>query len=119
MQFDDFAPQAGWQQRMVRRFDQLLRWGERRAGRPEAVNGPLFGAFCHTVCTFTEALWTTDERAAWAAQNRVIADRVVQAVRRDPGRRVLVAVQCQRLHPLGLLLRARGDLLQIVRYQEL
>ena len=118
-QFTDFAPAAGWQRRLVQAFDRLLRWGQRKADRPEAVNGLMFGLFCHTLCALTEMVWTAEDRAAWEAQNQTMAENILQVVQRDPGRRVLVAVQCQRLHRLIPLLRAHANMLEIVNYQEL
>lgn len=118
-QFMDFAPRSGWRLSLARTFEHLLRWGQRRAGTPEGVNGFLFGAFCHTLCWLIERLWTEEARAAWEEQNRTIADNIAQAVRRDPGRRVLVAVHCQRLHQLRPLLRSYGNELEIVRYRNL
>ena len=43
-----------------------------------------------------------------------ILDNVIAAVRRDPGRRLLVAVQCRRLHWLELQLRRLRDDIQLV-----
>ena len=40
-QFLDFAPRAGWRWSLVRALERLLRWGQRGAGTPEAVNGFL------------------------------------------------------------------------------
>lgn len=117
--FLDFAPQAGWRSRLVGALERILRWGQRRAGTPEAVNGLLFGAFCHTLCWLIEKLWTKEARAAWEAQNRSIAENIARAIRRDPGRRVLVAVQCQRLHQLLPLLRTSGDEFEIIPYRNL
>jgi hypothetical protein len=112
--FGDFAPEEGWRAGAVRTFDRLLRWGQRRANSAETVNSPLFGAFCHTVCSLTEWSWNAAERAAWNAQNEAIVANVVEAVRRDPGRRVLVSVQCQRIHKLLPHLRAYPALFAIV-----
>lgn len=117
--FADFAPDAGWRLQMVQVFDGLLRWSQRRANTPEAVNGPLFGAFCHTVCSLTERSWSAAERSAWNEQNEIIAANILQAVQRDPGRRVLVAVQCQRIHKLEPLLEAGADQMKLVNYWEL
>jgi hypothetical protein len=117
--FKDFAPENGWRAEMVRTFDRLLRWGQRRAGTPEAINGSLFGAFCHTVCHLTEWSWSAAERAAWNEQNEAIMANIMQAVGRDPGRRVLVAVQCQRLHKLEPLLRPYKDEVTLVPYPSL
>ncbi|HFQ92377.1 MAG TPA: hypothetical protein ENK32_00070 [Anaerolineae bacterium] len=35
--FADFAPERGWRRGMVRAFDRMLRWGQRRADTPEAM----------------------------------------------------------------------------------
>jgi hypothetical protein len=118
-QFDDFRPVAGWRRRAARALGRLLRWSQRRAGRAEAVNGPWYGAVCHTVCAATERLWSAPDRAAWEAQTQALADNVLRAVQRDPGRRVLVVVQCQRLHQLLPRLAAHRDVLEIVNYQVL
>lgn len=117
--FDDYRPEQGWRAGLVRNLDRLLRWGQRQANTAEAVNGRLFGAFCHTVCALTEASWSDKARAAWQAQNEALAGNVLQAVRRDPGRRVLVAVQCQRVHRLEPLLRQHRDEVTLVHYGDL
>jgi hypothetical protein len=117
--YADFTPAAGWRRDMVRAFDRALQWGQREADRPEAVNGALFGAFCHTLCALTEMLWTPEDRAAWEAQNSALAENIVLAVQQDRGRRVLVAVQCQRLHRLVLLLNAHAKEFDLVSYQAL
>ena len=118
-QYTDFAPDSGWRHRLVRSFDRLLRWGQIQADDARTVNGPWFGAFCHTVCWVTESLWNASDRAAWERQNQELAENIVRAVQRDSGRRVLVAVQCQRLHRLIPLLHAHDDLFKIVAYQNL
>lgn len=118
-QYTDFAPDFGWRRRLVRTFDRLLRWGQIQADDPQTVNGPWFGAFCHTVCWVTESLWNASERAAWESQNQELVENIVRAIQRDSGRRVLVAVQCQRLHRLIPLLNVHSDLFKIVGYQNL
>ena len=118
-QYVDFTPRSGWRRRIVRTFDRLLRWGQIQANDVKSINGIGFGAFCHTVCMLTETFWTKNDRAAWEKQNRELAENIVRAVQRDQGRRVLVAVQCQRLHRLIPLLQAHNNLFQIVSYQGL
>jgi len=117
--YGDFTPDSGWRRRLVRTFDRLLQWGQVQAGDVQTVNGPWFGAFCHTICWLTETLWTPKDRAAWERQNKELAENIVRAVQRDSGRRVLVAVQCQRLHRLIPMLRAHDDLFKIMAYQNL
>lgn len=117
--FQDFAPDGGWRRNLVQGCDRLLRWGQLQANNPQAVNGPLFEAFCHPLCLLTEITWTAEQRAAWNAQNEQIAQNVLRAVRRDPGRRVLLAVQCQRIHKLEPLLKAGSEPVKLVPYQSL
>lgn len=118
-QFADFTPLPGWRRSLVCQYERLLCWGQRKANRPEAIHGPAFEAFCHTVCALTELTWTSQARARWEAQNRELVENILQAIRQDPGRRMLVAVQCQRLHRLLPMLQAYTDLLEIVNYQAL
>jgi hypothetical protein len=113
-QYVDFTPDSGWRHRIVRNFDRLLRWGQIQANDIKSVNGVGFGALCHT-----EMFWTKNDRVAWEKQNHELAENIVRAVQRDSGRRVLVAVQCQRLHRLIPLLQAHNNLFQIVGYQDL
>lgn len=117
--YSDFTPDSGWRCRLVRTFDRILRWGQIQADDVQTVNGLWFGTFCHTVCWFTEMIWTANDRAAWEKQNQELAENIVRAIQRDSGRRVLVAVQCQRLHRLIPLLRAHDELFKIVAYQNL
>jgi hypothetical protein len=118
-QYVNFTPDSGWRRRIVRTFDRLLRWGQIQANDVKSINGFGFGTFCHTVCMLTEMFWTKNDRAAWEKQNRELAENIVRAVQRDRGRRVLVAVQCQRLHRLIPLLQTYNNLFQIVSYQDL
>ncbi len=115
----DFAPERGWRRSAVRAIDRLLQWGQRRADTPEAINGRMFEAFCHPLCYLTEQSWTAEQRQAWREQNDQIVENIIEGVRRDNGRRVLVAVQCQRIHELEPLLKAYADELEIVDYWNL
>jgi len=117
--FADFAPEFGWRRGLVQAIDRALRWGQRQANTPEAVNGKLFEKYCHPLCLLTERAWTAEQRRAWDEQNKLIADYIFRAIRRDAGRRVLVAVQCQRIHKLGPLLKAHKDELEIVDFRNL
>lgn len=117
--YADFTPDSGWKRRLVRTFERLLQWGQIQADDVESVNGAWFGAFCHTICWLTELLWTAKDRAAWEKQNEELVENIVRAIQRDSGRRVLVAVQCQRLHRLMPLLHTHKDLFKIAAYQNL
>jgi len=117
--FSDYASPPSWRRDLARWLDLCLRWGQRKADGPEAIHGPIFQTFCHTLCTLTELSWKPQDRAAWEAQNHSLVESILQVVRRDPGRRVLVVVQCQRLHRIVPLLNAHAEELEIVSYQEL
>ncbi len=117
--FADFTPPGGWRRGIVLAFDRLLRWGQLKAGSPEAINGVQFGVFCHIVCHLIEITWTAQDRANWEAQNKRMVESILRVIQRDPGRRVLVAAQCQRLHRLAPLLSAHAGEIEIVNYQEL
>jgi len=118
-QYTDFTPDSGWRHRIVRNFNRLLRWGQIWANDVMTINGSGFGAFCHTVCWLTEMFWSSEDRALWERQNKQLVENIVHAVQRDSGRRVLVAVQCQRLHSLMPLLKTHDELFKIVAYQNL
>ncbi len=117
--YADFTPHTGWRRGLMQTFDRLLRWGQIQADNVQSINGPLFGAFCHTVCWLTEIFWNTKDRTAWERQNEELVENIIRAVKQDSGQRVLVAVQCQRLHRLIALLRAHDDLFMIVAYESL
>jgi hypothetical protein len=118
-QFPDFAPRFGWRHRLAQIFDQLLRWGQMQADGPDTVNGHWFGTFCHTVCMATELFWSAEQRTAWEKQNTEFVENIVHAIQRDAGRRMLVTVQCQRLHRLVPLLHSYNDLVDVVGYENL
>ncbi|MBI2955211.1 MAG: hypothetical protein HYY30_12910 [Chloroflexi bacterium] len=81
----------------------------RLAGRPEAVNSPLVEHFCGILCELQVALADGEARRVWTARNQELLDAVIWIVRRDPGRRVLVALDCRRKHWLRRKLRSVPD----------
>lgn len=117
--YDHFRPSSGIRNRLSLWFDAVLRWGQRRADSPEGIHGMAFETFCHVVCALDEMTWTRSMRSAYADHTRSLADNILAAVQRDPGRRVLVVVQCQWHHALEPLLQTKYDWLEIVDYQDL
>jgi len=117
-QFNDFAPRTGWRAGLVRWLDQILRWAQRQANSAEAIHTWSFEGVCHTLCHLSQWGWEADARRAWEEQNQGMLDNILQAIRRDPGRRILIAVQCQRTHWLKLRLKKRPDI-ELVDYREL
>ena len=117
--FNNYPSLPGWRRSIARGLDRFLRWGLRKADGPEAIHGPIFEAFCHTLCALTELAWTPQDRAAWEAQNQSLVENILQVVGRDPGRRTLVVVQCQRVHKLLPLLHKYEDIVELVDYRKL
>lgn len=108
-----------WRQSLVRTFDRVLQWGQRQANGPEGIHSLTFETFCHSVCALTEMSWTATERDVWRTQNEALAANILQTVHRDPGRRVLAVVQCQRVHTLEPILKRHQDVIELVRYKDL
>ena len=117
--FEDYLPSLTWRQRLTQAFDRLLRWGQRTADTPENIHSPVFESFCHLVCKLTEMTWKTEDRKLWNSENRLLAEGILDVLSRDPGRRVLAVVQCQRIYILEQYLSEQGDVIDLVSYQEL
>ncbi len=110
---------AALRARMVGTIDALFTRLERAADSPERVSSALFGYACHLLCEVEAAVASDVGRRAWDATNAQLLDRLLWLARRDPGRRILVAVQCRRVHRLEAGLRALRDELLVVPYHEL
>jgi hypothetical protein len=103
---------------LVQGADHLLTGLQRATDGPEGVNSTLFGHVCGFICTMEAAVAGDAGRRAWQATNERILERLLWAVRRDPGRRVLVAVQCRRVHWLEPRLKRVPDI-ELVDYRSL
>lgn len=117
--YDDFQTKRTHRNRLAQALNRLFNQAVRIANRPEAINGPVFEAFCHLICALIERTWTSRDRRAWLAQNEAMARLIIQAVQRDPGRRVLVAVQCQRVHRIAPMLQTISPTIDVVKFWEL
>lgn len=117
-QFDDFSPQTGWRGKVARQLRNALRKAQRTANKAEAIHALLFQGVCHTLCLLNEMSWDAEARRAWNEQNQALVENILQAARRDPGRRMLVAVQCQRVHWLEPRLK-RAPEIELVDYRAL
>lgn len=118
-QFSDYQAPPGWRQILLGWFGHLLQWGQRVANRPEAIHGLAFDAFCHTVCALTEMTWRKAHQSAYQVRTKALAENILRAIRRDPGTRVLVVIQCQWNHTLEPILKREANWLEIVDYREL
>lgn len=119
----EFAPPEGGEtarlrSNLVLAADNLMRGLQRAANTPERVNSTLFGHICRSICYLEAAMASDVGRRAWEETNEGILERLLWAVSRDPGRRVLVAVQCRRAHWLRSRLK-RTPAIGLVDYREL
>ncbi len=103
---------------IVRLLNGQLRLMQRLANGPETINSGSFGMFCDTVCSLTAWVCGPEARQRWDESNRAILDNVLAAIRRDPGSRVLVTVDCRRRHRLEHSLRNLPDV-ELVHYRQL
>jgi hypothetical protein len=103
---------------MVRILDAHLRWMQRGDRGLGAINSGTWGAVCDGLCSLTARLCGSEVRREWDAANRAIFENVLAAIRRDPGCRVLVTVDCRRRHRLERELRGVPEV-GLVHYQTL
>jgi hypothetical protein len=96
------APLRG---RLFRVLDQMTVGLMRRAGGPRTVNSAHIAHLCGTLCMLQVSLTDPEARRAWEAKNRELLDGVLWIIRRDPGRRIIVALDCRRKHWLRRELR--------------
>jgi hypothetical protein len=105
---------VGLRSALIHALDRLLTALQRRAAGPEDIAANHFKHVCELVCAMEAAASTAESRLAWDRTNAEILNNVIATVRRDPGRRLLLAVQCRRLHWLELQLRRLRDEIQLV-----
>ena len=105
----------GW---MVRLLNGQLRFMQRVANGPRAINSGCFGLICASMCSLTAWVCSPEARQAWDESNRAILENIIAAVRRDPGRRVLVTVDWRRRQRLGHSLRQVTEV-EMVAYRQL
>ncbi|MCL6526338.1 MAG: hypothetical protein K6T57_05575 [Thermaceae bacterium] len=77
---------------------------------PTWMNGMVYGMVCDNLCRLTELLCGSAARQEWAEQNSRLLSRILSAIQRDPGRRVVVTLDCRRRHSLLRALRKQPEL---------
>lgn len=110
---------AGLRSTFIRSADRLLIAMARSVDHPAAASRGTYIHLCEFICHVESALADDAGRRAWSETNEQILGSLVDAVRRDPGRRVLLAVQCRRIHWLTARLRRLDDEIDLVRFEEL
>ena len=97
---------------------QTLAYLQRSAPSPAAINQGLRHHVANHLYEVLAGLHGRHLRTSAKAHAHRLAGNVVDAVRRDPGRRVLVVVNVRFCHYLRQTLRSYADL-DVVRYSEL
>lgn len=110
---------AGARSMLIRTADRLLISMARSVDSPAAASRGTYIHLCELICHVESAAADDAGRRAWDEANELILRRLIDAVRRDPGRRVLVAVQCRRIHWLTARLRRLADDFDLVPFEEL
>lgn len=103
---------------LVRLLNAHLRWMQSGKRGVKALNSGTWGTVCDRLCSLTARLCGRDVLDAWDEANRTLFENVLEAIRRDPGRRVLVTVDCRRRHRLERELR-RVTEVDLLPYEKL
>lgn len=103
---------------LVEMLNAHLRWMQRGRRGVGALNSGAWGAVCDVLCTLTARLCGSEVLHEWDAANRALFENVLEAIRRDPGCRVLVTVDCRRRHRLEQELRGEPEV-DVVPYESL
>ena len=111
-------PQAGVRSTAVRALDTILRAVQRTANDARRINSSIVSHTCGLICHLEEGACGKRGRMAWKLTNEKMLANVREMARRDPGTRILVAVQCRRKHWLEPKLKKMPEV-KLVNYWEL
>ncbi len=100
------ASVRGW---LCSRLDRATVGLMQLAGGPHGVNSSFVEHFCGVLCELQIALTDPETRRGWVRKNEELVEGILWAARQDPGRRILVAVDCRRKHWLRRMLRSVAD----------
>jgi hypothetical protein len=103
---------------LIRGLDVTLTGVQKTANDARRVNSGLVNHACGLICHLEEQICGEGGRRAWELTNEKILANILGMVRRDPGARILVAVQCRRKHRLEPKMRQRPEV-ELVNYWEL
>lgn len=109
---------SGWRSFLIRCLNRLQRWLERLAGGSAGMNSDVFDVICDGMCAVHLRLSGPEVQRAWEETNQGMMTNILAAIRRDPGRRVLVTVDCRRRRSLMRNL-ASLPVLELVDYRRL
>ena len=112
------APGRGFRAATIRVLDRTLTGIQKLANGARAVNSQMVCHACGLICRLEALISGKRGRAAWEDANQRMLRNIDSMTRRDPGARMLVAVQCRRKHWLESRLKRLAEV-EVVRYWEL
>ncbi len=101
---------------IVRLLNNQLRVMQRLANGPRVINSGPFGWMCDWMCSLTAWICGPQAQKDWDNANQIIVGNILAAIRRDPGRRVLITVNCRLRHRLEQRLGRVADI-ELVNYR--
>jgi hypothetical protein len=102
---------------LIRTADRLLVAVGRGIDDPRLTSRGPYLHLCAAICHVEAAAASELGARARVRTNERILERLVDALRRDPGNRFLVAVRCQRIHYLRTRLQAISSEVELVPFE--
>ena len=112
------ALHAGIRAGLTRALDATLQSVQKTANDARRVNSAVVSHTCGLICHLEEHACGERGRHAWRTTNQRMLANILEMIQRDPGTRILVAVQCRRKHWLEPKLRKLPEI-ELVNYWEL
>lgn len=103
---------------VVRALNRMQRRLLGLARGPQDLNSGKLDLLCDGMCALSMRISGSPARQAWEAANQAMLDNILVAIQRDPGRRVLVTVDCRRRR--WLMQKLAGQVgVELVEYHQL
>ncbi|HOU44926.1 MAG TPA: hypothetical protein PLU04_11420 [Anaerolineaceae bacterium] len=103
---------------MMRALNGLQRISWEFINHPATVNSDAYTQCCNLTCAAELSLYGQTAKKNWQEANDTILKNILETLTRDPGRRVLVTIDCRRRQWLVKQL-AQTPMLDLVHYNEL
>jgi len=102
----------------MRALNGLQRISWEFINHPATVNSDAYTQCCNLTCAAELSLYGQTAKKNWQEANDTILKNILETLTRDPGRRVLVTIDCRRRQWLVKQL-AQTPMLDLVHYNEL
>ena len=103
---------------VIRALNGLQRISWEVINHPAAINSAAYSVWCNLTCAAEMNLCGQKAKKVWQEENDTILNNILETLTRDPGRRVLVTVDCRRRQWLMKQL-AQTPQVDLVHYNEL